>query len=74
MPMDFLRRIEKADFPLTVEEVADVDNVALLRAAGLVEAEMVDAVEGKPDASRAVVFRITPEGHAALAGGVPPNL
>ena len=74
MPMDFLRRIEKADFPLTVEEVADVDNVAVLRAAGLVEAEMVDAVGGNPDTSRAVVLRITPEGHAALAGGVPPNL
>jgi hypothetical protein len=74
MPMDFLRRLEKADFPLTVEEVADVDNVAVLRAAGLVEAEMVDAVEGNPDTSRAVVLRITPEGHAALAGCVPPIL
>ena len=74
MPMDFLRRVEKADFPLTVEEVADVDNVAVLRAAGLVEAEMVDAVGGNPDTSRAVVLRITPEGHVALAGGVPPNL
>jgi hypothetical protein len=49
MPMDFLRRVEKADLPLTVEEFADVNNVAVLRAAGLVEAEMVEAVEGDPD-------------------------
>lgn len=74
MPMDFLRRIEKADFPLPVEEFADVNNVAVLRAAGLVEAEMIETVEGDPDTCCAIVLRITPEGHAALAGGGPPGL
>lgn len=74
MPMDFLRKIEKADFPLTVEEFADVNNVAVLRAAGLVEAEMVEAVEGDPDTCCAVVLRITPEGRAALTKGISPNL
>jgi hypothetical protein len=74
MPMDFLRKIEKADFPLTVEEFADVNCVAVLRAAGLVEAEMVEAAEGDPDTACAVVLRITPKGHAALAGHVPPDL
>lgn len=74
MPMDFLRRIERAAFPLTVEEFADVNNVAVLRAAGLVEAELVDAVEGDPDTACAIVFRITPEGHATLAGDVTLDL
>ncbi|MDM0010600.1 hypothetical protein QTI51_37750 [Variovorax sp. J22G73] len=71
MPMDFLRRIERAEFPLTVERFADVNNVAVLRAAGLVEAELVEAVEGDPDTTCAIVLRITPEGHAALAGDLP---
>jgi predicted transcriptional regulator len=74
MPMDFLRRVEKADLPLTVEEFADVNNVAVLRAAGLVEAEMVEAVEGDPDTCCAIVLRITPEGHAALTRGAIPDL
>lgn len=74
MPMDFLRRIENAHFPLTVEEFAEVNNVAVLRAAGLVDAELIDAVEGDPDTCCAVVLRITPEGFAALAGGGSPDL
>jgi len=67
MPMDFLRRIEKAEFPLPVENFADVNNVAVLRAAGLVEAELIEAVPGDPDTCCAVVIRITSEGRAALA-------
>ena len=74
MPTDFFRRIEKADFPLTIEEFADVNRVAALRAAGLVEAETVDAVDGDPEAACAIVLRMTPEGHAALAANVPPDL
>ncbi|MEZ2298578.1 hypothetical protein [Variovorax sp. RCC_210] len=74
MPTDFFCRIEKADFPLTVEEFADVNGVAVLRAAGLVEAETVEAVDGDPEAACAIVLRMTPEGHAALAGNVPPDL
>ena len=74
MPTDFLCRIDKADFPLTVEEFADVNRVAALRAAGLVEAETVDAVDGDREAACAIVLRMTPEGHAALAANVPPDL
>lgn len=74
MPMDFLRRIELAEFPLTVEEFACVNNVAVLRAAGLIEAEMIEAVEGNPDSACAIVLRITPEGRAALAGILRPEL
>jgi hypothetical protein len=74
MPMDFLRRIEKAEFPLPVEDFADVNNVAALKAAGLIEAEITEAVPGDPDTCCAVVTRITPEGHAALAGKISPGL
>jgi hypothetical protein len=74
MPMDFLRRIEKAEFPLPVEDFADVNSVAVLKAAGLVEAELVEAVAGDPDTCCAVVIRITPEGNAALAGAFRSDL
>lgn len=74
MPMDFLRKIEKAEFPLPVEEFGDVNNVAVLKAAGLIEAEMIEAVDGDPDTCCAVVVRITPEGRAALAAKSPPRL
>lgn len=68
MPMNFPREIEKASFPLTVEEFENVNNIAVLKAAGLIEAELIDAVEGDPLACCAVVKSITPEGRAALAG------
>lgn len=74
MPMDFLRRIENTHFPLTVEDLAEVNNVAVLKAAGLVDAELIDAVEGDPDTCCAIVLGITPEGHAALVGGGSPDL
>ena len=73
MPMDFLRRIEQAKFPLAVEDFNDVNNVAVLKAAGLIEAELVQAVEGDPDTCCAVIKRITPEGRAALAGIFRPD-
>jgi hypothetical protein len=74
MPMDFLREIEKAEFPLPVEDFTDVNNVAVLKAAGLIEAEMIEAVDGDPDTTCAVVVRITPEGYAALAGKIHPGI
>ncbi|KQX31956.1 hypothetical protein ASD05_27880 [Variovorax sp. Root434] len=68
MPMDYLRKIEKADFPLRVEEANDINNVVVLKAAGFVEAEMENVPSSDP-AERfevAVVRRITPLGRAAL--------
>jgi hypothetical protein len=73
MPMDFLRKIEQADFPLTVEDFKDVNNAAVLKAAGLIEAELVEAVDGDPDTCCALIKRITPEGRAALAGTFRPD-
>lgn len=74
MPMDFLRRIEDAEFPLAVEDFKDVNNAAVLKAAGLIEAELVEAVDGDPDTCCALIKRITPEGRAALAGAFDPDI
>lgn len=77
MPMDYLRRIEAATFPLRVEDSTDINNVAVLKAAGLVEAELEDAPSSDP-ASRevAVVQRITPLGRVTLErlNRAPPSI
>ncbi len=38
MPMDYLRSIEKAEFPLQVEDPKQINHLAVLKAAGLVRA------------------------------------
>ncbi|WP_235510162.1 hypothetical protein [Variovorax sp. Root473] len=64
MPMDFLGRIENQTFPLTVTDPVDIQNAAVLVAAGLVEANLPTESDG-PELS-GVVVRITPMGRAAL--------
>ncbi|MDH6170035.1 hypothetical protein M2282_005205 [Variovorax boronicumulans] len=68
MPMDFLMKIEKAEFPLKVDSFDDINNVLVLKAAGLVDAEMLTPqpgdAGGRPEA--AIVIRITPVGRVAL--------
>lgn len=64
MPMDFLRRIEEEKFPLTVTDPEDVRNVAVLAAAGLVEAVLQPEIESLE--LPGTVLGITPLGHAAL--------
>ena len=54
MPMDFLRKIERAEFPLLVEDSHDINNVAVLKAAGMVEAELEEVPSGDPAAHRDV--------------------
>ena len=65
MPMNFLRRIEDASFPLAIHEEADIQCTAVLVAAGLVEANLPgpDNTEGRGG----VILRITPEGRAELS-------
>jgi len=65
MPMDFLRRIEEASFPLAIHEEADIQRAAVLVAAQLIEANLPEP--GKGDARGAVILRITPSGRAELA-------
>jgi len=64
MPMNFLRRIEDASFPLPIHEEADIQCAAVLAAAGLVEANLPgpNNTEGRGG----VILRITPLGRAEL--------
>lgn len=64
MPMNFLRRIENASFPLAVHEEADIQCAAVLAAAELIEANLPDPC----DAARrgGLILRITPRGRAEL--------
>lgn len=64
MPMDFLKRVEHEAFPLAVTDPMDIRNVAVLVAAGLVEASLPD--EGESGDLPAVVLRITPHGRGEL--------
>jgi len=70
MPMDFLRRIKDAEFPLVLHELADIRNAIVLEAAGLIEAQLPPP--GEPlTGSPAVIFRIKPEGRAAISRSKP---
>ncbi|MCR8958803.1 hypothetical protein M0765_014015 [Variovorax sp. S2] len=64
MPMNFLRRIEHASFPLAIHEEADTQCAAVLAAAGLVEANLPDP--NNIEDRGGVILRITPEGRAEL--------
>ena len=64
MPMDFLRRIQDAAFPLAIQEECDIQCAAVLVAAKLVEANLRQpgSTAGESD----VILCITPLGRAAL--------
>lgn len=64
MPMDFLKRVEHEMLPLTVTDPMDIRNVAVLVAAGLVEAILPEEAEAHD--LPAVVLRITPHGRGEL--------
>lgn len=64
MPMNFLRRIENASFPLAIYEKSDIECAAVLAAAELVEANLPDP--GDATGRSGVVLRITPLGRAEL--------
>lgn len=64
MPMNFLRRIEDASFPVVIHEDADIQCAAVLVAAQLIEADLPEA-EGESGRS-GIVVRITPLGRAEL--------
>jgi len=69
MPMDYLRRIEDAAFPLTVRDEADINCSAVLLAAGYIVAEIPPYGTDLP----AVIWSITALGRTELrkAAGVP---
>ncbi|MGO4396340.1 hypothetical protein AB4Z46_33840 [Variovorax sp. M-6] len=78
MPMDYLRRIENAEFPLSVTDINEIGYVAILKAAGLVEAA-VPLPYRDPDGTTvqapAIVAEITQKGREELARlrGSPPS-
>ena len=78
MPMDYLHRIENAEFPLTVTDIKEIGYVAILKAAGLVEAA-VPLPYRDPDGTTvqgpAIVAEITEKGREELArrGGSQPS-
>jgi hypothetical protein len=63
MPSDYLQKIQRAEFPLRIQDPGDIACVAELLSAGLVDAslELSSGAGGKP-AKLAVVKRITPLG------------
>jgi hypothetical protein len=69
MPLDFLRRIEDASFPLAVKAEGDIRCAAVLAAAEFVEAVLPPSgSEGEGDGKRvAVILRITPLGRSELS-------
>jgi hypothetical protein len=66
MPMDFLKRIEDASFPLAVKSETDIRCSAVLAAAELVEAVLPPSGSEGTDKRVAVILRITPLGRAEL--------
>jgi hypothetical protein len=66
MPMNFLRRIEDASFPLAIREEADIQCAAVLVAARLVEANLLVPTAPRAAGRGGMILRITPEGRAGL--------
>jgi hypothetical protein len=64
MPMNFLRRIENATFPLTIHDDFDIQCAAVLAEASLVEANLPERDAGAGRSG--IVMRITPTGWAEL--------
>ncbi|MEZ2299274.1 hypothetical protein [Variovorax sp. RCC_210] len=64
VPLNFLRRIEHASFPLAISEEADIQCAAVLAAAELIEAGLPDP--GSSMGAGGVILRITPMGRAEL--------
>lgn len=69
MPLDYLRKIGTSIFPLCTVDPAEINSVAVLTAAGMVEAMLPPACHARqpPHQPRqAVVLRVTPLGRTAL--------
>lgn len=69
-PIEYLLEIERASFPLHVCDPAVIQAIAVLHAAGCVEAEIsppLDLRGAFEDYESAVVKRITPEGWNELS-------
>ncbi|MDP9600997.1 UNVERIFIED_ORG: hypothetical protein J2W38_000767 [Variovorax paradoxus] len=77
MPLDYLRKIGNSVFPLRIDDPAGINSVAVLNAAGMVEATLPPTCRARQSQQKfrqAVVLRVTPLGRTALVGrrGVTP--
>lgn len=69
MPLDYLRKIGKLAFPLRIDDPAEINAVAVLNAAGMVEATLPPVCRARRmqlKLTQAVVLRVTPLGRTAL--------
>lgn len=69
MPLDYLRKIEHLGLPLVVDDENDIRCIAVLLAAGMVDAAVPPPSAGPaPDGVQlpAIVKKITPLGRAEL--------
>lgn len=68
MPMDFLARIQHEQFPLTIADPDQINSAAVLRAAGMIEADVPAAqpTDSQPMQKPAVIVAITALGQHEL--------
>jgi len=66
MPLDYLRRIGNSTFPLHTEDPSEINSVAVLEAAGMVEATLPPICRARQKLRQATVLRVTPLGRTAL--------
>ena len=73
MPMDCLQRIAERDLPCTVYDLGEIDNLRVLRAAGMIMAFLPPPdylPRGATSQRPAQVLAITEKGREALKGRV----
>ncbi|SEK16469.1 MULTISPECIES: hypothetical protein [unclassified Variovorax] len=69
MPLDYLRKIADAVFPVCTDDPAEINSVAVLNAAGMVKATLPSPCRASVTSQklrRAVVLHITPLGRTAV--------
>lgn len=66
MPLDYLRRIGNSTLPLRTEDPSEINSVAVLEAAGMVEATLPSVCRARQKLRQAVILRVTPLGRTAL--------
>ncbi|EJL76458.1 hypothetical protein ACCC97_21885 [Variovorax sp. Varisp85] len=69
MPLDYLRKIGNSVFPLRTDDPAEINSVAVLNAAGMVEATLPPPCRARQTQQKfrqAVILRVTPLGQTAL--------
>ena len=69
MPLDYLRKIGNSVFPLRIDDPTEINSVAVLNAAGMVEATLPPPCRTRQSPQKfrqAVVLRVTPLGRTAL--------